>query len=202
MLNKACLVLFWHLGAFQTLAFHDITSGPMTACKQWRDKQVFLMSMFVYLSFCLCTICRSQAQQGPEAVPQLEVSEVFPRPRAAEDHPSQSVSPCCALWVKILVMIIMWRLKSGHLAWGMVSLTSLVDHFLIFNLMTHFLLASFSFVLSPINLILLSHSPINYYISLSSFKILPSSASNKQKWEAYICPNTITVVILLCITVH
>lgn len=45
----------------------------------------------------LLSVSRSQAEQGPEALPEPEVSEVLPGSRAAEDHPSQSVSPCCAL---------------------------------------------------------------------------------------------------------
>ena len=123
----------------------------------------FVMSRFVYLSFFFSPsdISRSQAQQGPEALPQPEVSEVFPRPRAAEDHPSQSVSPCCALWVQKYKR---WQdCECG--CWNQdIWLTNAVfkHHFFSFTLMTHFLLASFSLVSSPAHLISLPlDSPVN-----------------------------------------
>lgn len=162
----------------------------------------FVMSRFVYLSFFFSPsdISRSQAQQGPEALPQPEVSEVFPRPRAAEDHPSQSVSPCCALWVQKYKR---WQdCECG--CWNQdIWLTNAVfkHHFFSFTLMTHFLLASFSLVSSPAHLISLPlDSPVNDHTLIplkkkKSHQLFPLT-NEKVNERMYVSP-----VLLSCISV-
>lgn len=89
-----------HFNNRNVTAFHDLRSNGKHVNSQ-EDEQVFWFLQFVYLScVCLSAVSRSQAQQRPEVLPELEVSKVFPRPRTAEDHSSQSVSPRRALWVK------------------------------------------------------------------------------------------------------
>lgn len=90
---------------WNVMAFHKLTFGQQTARKQWRHELLLWCWGLLTWFFCLPAVSRSQAQQGPQALPQLEVSEVFSRSRAAENHPSQSLSPCCALWVNISVMM-------------------------------------------------------------------------------------------------
>lgn len=78
---------------------------------EWKHVSGEKMSFFrfIYLScFCLAMISRSQAQQGSEALPELEVSEVFSWPRTAEDNPSQLVSSCCALWVLLFIVWVLF----------------------------------------------------------------------------------------------
>lgn len=68
--------------------------------KKKQKKKVLgcVMLRYVDLEFPLfCAVSRSQAQQGPEALPEPEVPEVLSGPRAAENHPSQSLPPRCAL---------------------------------------------------------------------------------------------------------
>lgn len=70
-------------------------------------------SIVFYLNhFCLSVSFRPQAQQGPEALPELEVSEVIAWPRVAKDNTSQSISSCRALWVKTLGYTV--TLLHGH----------------------------------------------------------------------------------------
>lgn len=74
-----------------------------------------LLRWVVFSWFPLClAVPRSQAQQGPEALPEPEVSEVVPGSRAAENDPSQSLSPCCALWVTKQKPLILLMVYSCH----------------------------------------------------------------------------------------